>query len=100
MQLDENGQPIRLPALHPDRLVLWEGQTYITDAGVKTFYPNPRVGDIVRIMSTTNDNDHSHIYCELESRFIHSQDGVHIVAWWVRRVPHEGWVPDHIPAEA
>jgi hypothetical protein len=95
MEVDETGAPVKLPALHPDRLVEWEGQYYIADDGLRTFYPHPVTGDIVRIAGKTGD-----IFLELDSKFIHSERGQHMKAWWVHRVDPDNWMPDAIPAEA
>jgi hypothetical protein len=92
MELDDNGVPKTLYALHPDRLVEWEGQFYIADAGLRTFYDAPHVGMIVKVAGKKGP-----IYLELDARFVHSQRDQHIVAWWVHRVEMEGWVPDTIP---
>lgn len=95
MEVDDNGQVLPLTALHPDRLVEWEGQYYIADAGLQTFYPGAKTGDIVRIAGRKGD-----IFLELDSRFIHSERGQHMKAWWVHRVDPDNWMPDAIPVEA
>lgn len=95
MELDDNGNVPSLPALHPDRLVKWQGQHYIADAGLSTFYDSPHVGMIVKVAGRRGP-----IYVELDSRFVHNQRGQSMAAWWVHRIDPEGWVPDAIPEEA
>lgn len=95
MELDDDGVPKALHALHADRLVKWKGQHYIADSNIRSWYDDAYVGMIVAVAGKRGP-----IHFELESRFVHSNGAQHLVAWWVRRVVDEGWVPDAIPQEA
>ncbi len=91
----------RLPGIHPDRVVQFEGEAYITDESLHIcgYDIYPQAGDIIRVQGSVYD-----IFFELYGRAV--QAGIpegherHVAGWWIRRVETGGdWVPKCIPLE-